>query len=78
MESPRERVAEAETFGCVRLQQEHIQILIWISASLGEFMDIQHYPVGGLIYTQNIIDSIFLSDLKTVCMFVFNNKITQV
>lgn len=41
-------------------------------------MDVQRYLVGGLIYTQDVIDSIFLSDLKTVLTFVFNNKMTQV
>lgn len=78
MESPTGRPARAETFGCFRLQQEHVQISVWISASLGKFMDMQHYLVGGLIYTQNVMDSIFLSDLKTVLTFVFNNKVTQV
>lgn len=76
METPWGRIAKAETFGRFRLQQEHVQILIWISASLGKFVDIQHYLVGGRTYTQNVIDSVFLSDLKTVPMFVLNNKVT--
>lgn len=71
-----ERVAKADTWGCFRLPREHVQILIWISTFLGKFMGI-YSMVGRLIYTQNIIDSIFLSNLKTIPMFVFNNKITS-
>lgn len=78
MESPRERVAKAEAFGWCRLQRDHIQIFIWISPFLRKFADVQRDLVGGLIYTQNIIDSMFLSDLETMLMFVLNNKITSV
>ena len=38
----------------------------------------QPYLVGRLVYTQNVIGSIFLSGLKTVLVFVFNNKIISV
>lgn len=47
-----------------------------ISTFLGKFMI--YSMVRRLIYTQNIIDSIVLSNLKTIPMFAFNNKITSV
>lgn len=79
MGSHRGRVVRAKTWSCFRLQQEHIQISVVNRCFSGRVYGLTALSkVGGLIYTQNVIDSIFLSDLKTVLTFVFNNKMTQV
>lgn len=78
MENPGERMARAEARGRGRPQRERVQTLIGMGSLLRKFMAIQHDLEASLLAHKDIIDSTFLSDLKTILVFVFNNKITSV